>query len=278
MFGFGAGRARLITNGATGAPTGQAVELGVVGSASVDLKVDLKELRGAYRYPIAVADGKGTASGTVSFMQFWPQTLASILGGTLAIGTTATVPTAVIDEQGTIPAVTTFTVTLAQAASMVVGSEIVSVVVNGSPTFYNRSSSAPVSALTAGVTQGTYSIAAGVMTFATADAGLLIKTSYLYYNAVVHSGSTPGFADNSSVALKQIGMNTASTFQLTLIGIGKNIYNNATQQFILQLNACLAPSLKINYKLDDFTDLALDFWAFVDATGTLGNMFLINPA
>ena len=276
MFSFGAGRARLIPNGNTGLPTGQGVELGVVGSASVDLKVDLKELRGAYRYPIAVADGKGTASGTVQFMQFWPATLASILGGTLSTGTITTVPTAVIDENGV---AATNAYTLVNGATMVAGSEVVSVIVNGAPTFYSRVVSAPVSATTAGVGQGTYSItSAGVITFAIADATVSVRTTYLYYNQTAHSGATPGFADNQSVALKQIGMNTASTFQLTLIGIGKNVYNNATQQFILQLNACLAPSLKIAYKLDDFTDLSLDFWAFIDATGTLGNMYLINPA
>ena len=257
-------------------PTGQAVELGVIGSASIDLKVDLKELRGAYRYPIAVADGKGTASGTVSFMQFWPATLAAILGGTLTTGTIASVPTAVIDENG---AAVTNSYTLVNGATMVAGSEIVSVIINGSPTFYSRVASAPASATTVGVAGGTYSITAlGVMTFAVADATVAVRVSYLYYNATVHAGATPGFADNQGVGLKQIGMNTASTFQLTLIGIGKNIYNNATQQFILQLNACLAPSLKINFKLDDYTDIALDFWAFIDATGTLGNMYLINPA
>lgn len=248
----------------------------MVNAASVDLKVDLKELRGAYRYPIAVADGKGTASGTVSFMQFWPATIAAILGGTQSTGTIATVPTAVIDENGV---AATNAYTLVNGATMVPGSEIVSVIINGSPTFYARVASAPASALTVGVAGGTYSITgAGVLTFAVADATVAVRVSYLYYNQTAHSGATPGFADNMSVSLRQIGMNTASTFQLTLIGIGKNIFNNATQQFILQLNACLAPSLKINFKLDDFTDLALDFWAFIDATGALGNMYLINPA
>src|SRR5271154_971061 len=97
MFGFGAGRARIIPS-----QGGQPYELGVVQSATLDLKVDLKELRGQYRYPLAVADGKGTASGKVSFMEFWPATLASLLTGTLQ---TNTQQVAVAEPQ-TIPAVT----------------------------------------------------------------------------------------------------------------------------------------------------------------------------
>ena len=261
MFNFGAGRARLTPAGGT------PVELGVVQSATVDLKVDLKEVRGPYRYPIAVADGKGTASGTISFLQFWPNTLAQILGATQSTGA----PVAAIAESKTVPGVTTFTVTLTNGATLVPGSEIVTVTSVGSPTFYTRvTAGSEASASVAGQTGGTYSItAAGVLTFVAADANAAVQITYLYTPA---SG-----INNVKLALSQIGMNTANTFQLLLIGIGKNIYTNAPQQFMLQLNACLAPSLKINYKLDDFTDLMLDYYAFIDASGNLGNMYMIAP-
>lgn len=261
MFNFSAGRARLIPAGG-----GTPVELGVVQSASVELKVDLKELRGPYRYPIAVADGKGTASGKVQFAQLWPETLAAILGGTLAIGA----PMAAVAEQHTIGA-SVNTATLTNAATMVTGSEIVTVIdATGSPVFYTRTTGSPASSSVAGAAGGSYTISAGVLTFAAADAGLKISVTYLWTPA---SG-----INNSIVSLAQVGMNSASTFQLTLLGTGaKNIYTNQAQQFIVQLNSCLAPSLKMDFKLDDFTMQDLDFSAFIDVNGNLGSIFLINP-
>lgn len=258
MFNFGAGRARLIPAGG-----GNPIELGVVNAASLDLRVDLKELRGAFRYPIAVADGRGTASGQISFMQLWPQAMAALLGGTQSVGA----PQAVIAEQGT---AATNTYTLVNGATMVVGSEIVVVNVAGNPVFYTRVATAPASAGTAGVANGTYSITgAGVITFAVADATVKLTVSYLYTPATNINAAT--------VALQQVGMNSAPTFQLTLVGTGKNVYTNAAQQFIVQLNSCLAPSLRFNFKLDDFTDVQVDYQAFIDANGNLGSFYLVNP-
>jgi len=264
MFNFSAGRARLIPAGG-----GTPLELGVVQSADVEFKVDLKELRGAYRYPIAVADGKGTCSGKVSFAQLWPATLAGITGATVGTGA----PEGVIAESATIAAVTPFDVTLANAATMVPGSEIVTVIdATGSPVFYSRGAvGAIASSSVAGQANGVYSIANGVLTFIAADAGLKVQVTYLY---------TPvAGINNTKLSLQQVGMNSAPTFQLTLLGTGaKNIYNNQAQQFIVQLNACLAPSLKLNLKLDDFTMADLDYQAFTDVNGILGEIFLINPA
>lgn len=263
MFNFGAGRARLIPLGG-----GQPVELGVVQSGQLQLKVDLKELRGPYRYPITVADGKGTASGKVNFAAFWPATLAAILGASV---TAQAGPQAAIAENQTIPAVTTYTVTLTNATTLVAGSEIVTVIVNGAPVYYTRVTAGSEAAATAtNPLGGKYSInnATGVLTFVAADASRAVQITYLY---------TPASNPNATIALQQIGMNSATTFQLTLIGNGRNPYTNAAQQIIVNLNACLAPSLSLNMKLDDFTDLDLDFQAFIDASGNLGSIYLVNP-
>jgi hypothetical protein len=263
MFNFGAGRARLIPPGG-----GQPVELGVVQSSSVELKVDLKELRGPYRYPIQVADGKGTASGKVNFALFWPQTLAAITAGTLTNGAG---PTAVIGEAHTVGA-TPYHVTLTNASTMVVGSEVVGLIdATGNPVFYSRvAGGSEASSSTAGQAGGAYSIASGVLTFASADTLLNVQVSYLY---------TPSSDVNTSeVALTQIGLNSSQTFQLTLIGsTDKNGFTNQAQQFIVQFNACLAPSMKFDQKMDDWTYIDLDFQAYCDANGNLGSMYLVNP-
>ncbi len=263
MFSFGAGRARLIPAGG-----GQPVELGVVQSASLELKVDLKELRGPYRYPICVADGKGTASGKINFAQFWPQTLAAITGGTLA----SKAQHAIVGEIGTIPLVTTYTYTLAQGATLVAGSEVIGVIdATGNPVFYSRGTAGTeASSSVVGQAGGIYSISSvGVLTFVAADAGLKVIASYQYAPTTDINSNT--------VSLAQVGMNTATTFQLTLIGVAsKNAYTNQAQQFLVQLNACIAPSLKMDFKLDDFTYVDLDFQAYCDASGNLGSLYMVN--
>jgi len=194
----------------------------------------------------------------------WPAALASLLGGTATNGA----PVAIPAEQGTAAA---NTYTLAQGATFVVGSEIVSVNIGGSPVFYSRVATAPASATTAGQANGTYSIsAAGAITLAAADATAKLTVSYFYTPA---SG-----VNNTQISLAQVGMNSAPTFQLTLFSTAaKNQYTSQAQQFAIQFNTCLAPSLKGDFKLDDFTLLDLDYMAFIDAFGNLGNIFLINP-
>lgn len=196
--------------------------------------------------------------------------MAAITGGTQASGARH----AAVGETGVIPGSTTYTYTLTNASTFLPGSEIVVLVDStGNPVYYNRVASASeASSGTVGQANGAYSIntSTGVLTFAAGDAGRTIIVSYLY---------TPAMDVNSAtVALKQINMNSALTFQLTLIGVAaKNGFTNQAQQFIVQLNSCLAPSLKMDFKLDDWTYLDLDFEAFIDATGSLGNLYLVNP-
>jgi hypothetical protein len=108
------------------------------------------------------------------------------------------------------------------------------------------------------------------LTFAAADASLSVLVQYLYKPVTDINAN--------QISLNQIGMNTATTFQLTLMGVAaKNGYTNQAQQFIVQFNSCLAPSLKMDMKLDDWTYQDLDFSAFIDAHGNLGSMWLVNP-
>jgi hypothetical protein len=198
-------------------------------------------------------------------MQLWPATLAAILGGTQSAGA----PNAAIAESHTIPASTPYTVPLTNASTMVAGSEIVVVTVAGQALFYTRVAAGMEAAATAAApTSGKYSIASGILTFVTGDAGETVQITYLY---------TPVSNTGTTVAIQQVGMNTAPTFELTLIGLGKNIYTNAAQQFIVRMNSCLAPSLSLGFKLDDFTSLDVDYQAFIDANGNLGSFYLVNP-
>lgn len=239
-------------------------------SASLELKVDLKELRGPYRFPIQVADGKGTASGKVNFAQFWPQTLQALLEGSLSNDA----PNAVIAESHAIPGSSTYTITLSNVTGFVVGSEVVTVLdATGNPVYYNRvAASSEASSSTAGQSNGAYSInnSTAVLTFASADAGLSVFVNYMYKPTTNVNAQT--------LALSQVGLNSATVFKLRLLGTSaRNGFTNQTQQFIVELNNCLLPSLKMDFKLDDWTYIDVDFQAFIDASGNLGNLYLINP-
>lgn len=249
----------------------------------------MKELRGAFRFPIAVADGKGTASGKITFAQIWPGALAAITAGTQTSGSYAgTYPDgtggiqATIAESGTIAATSPYIYVLANGGTgtggngFVTGFEIVSVVISGyGPVFYTRVASSPTSASANNPTGGTYTIASTAttttLTFAVGDAGRNLKVTYLWSSQGTNAPAQVG------VTIAQVGLNTALTFALTLIGTGRNLYNNATQDFIVQLDACLAPSLKMDFKLDDFTMLDVDFDAFIDLNGNLATFFMLSP-
>lgn len=268
-FGFSAGRARILPSGTSSyGVTYAPAELGVVQNATLDMKVDLKELRGPYRYPVAVADGKGTASGKITFAEMWPETLSAILNNGIKPNSTS-VPLAAVNEMHVIPA-STYTVTLTNNTVAVADSEVVVVIVAGVPYFYHKVDTGREStAMATDPIHGGYSLPGnGMIVFASGDAGNTMYCTYFY---------TTGDSSNVSVDIGQVGLNTALTFQLTMLGIGKNIYTNASQQFIIQMNQCLAPSLKFDLKLDDFTMMDLDFSCFTDVNGNLGSFYLIAP-
>lgn len=205
----------------------------------------------------------------MNFAQFWPQTLQALLEGTLTAGTAT--PVAIVGETGVVGA-SPYHYALANASTLVAGSLVVAVIdANGNPVYYSQvAASSEVSSSTAGQAGGGYSLSAGVLTFAAADAGLTVLVNYLYTPASGH--------DSSKLALSQVGMNSATVFKLRLVGTAAhNGFTNQSQQFIVELNNCLLPSLKMDFKLDDWTYMDLDYQAFIDASGNLGNLYLINP-
>lgn len=267
---------------------GTGLELGTVQNASLELKVEMKELRGPWRFPVAVADGKGTCSGKVSFAQIWPETIAAITAGTQSKGSySGTWPdgtgglTATIAESGTVGG-TGNTYVLANGGTgtggngFITGSELVTIIIAGyGPVYYTRVSSSPASASADDPTGGSYTIASTAtsttLTFASGDSGNTVKVTYFWSNQGASADQQVG------VQLAQVGLNTALTFSLMLVGTGRNIYNNATQDFVVQLNACLAPSLKFDFKLDDWTMLDVDFDAYIDENGNLATFFMLGP-
>lgn len=241
QYAFGSGNLFGVrTDIANATPT----QFGVVQSVDLDFDFSLKELIGQYQAPVAIARAGLKITGKAAYAKisaadfnnvFFGQTLST--GGVLAA----------INEAGTIPAVSTYTITVANAASFVKDLGV-NIAATGVP--MTRVASAPAA--------GQYSVneATGVYTFAAADASKAVIISYNYNTA---SGA-------SKVTLVNQLQGAAPTFQMTLAESFDSKVVNVT------LNACVAGKLSLPLKNQDFTVPNLEFQAYADAAGAIGTI------
>ncbi len=243
QFSFGSGQVFGVrTDIANQSP----VALGVLQDIQVDFQGDLKELYGFNQFPVAVARGKTKITGKAKFARMNGALFNSLyFGQTLSTGQTLTS----LSEPGTVPAVTTFTVTAANGADFIADLGVV-YAVTGLP--LARVTGAP----TAG---GQYSVTTGgVYTFDTADASAAVLLNYTY------SSATSG----TLIAIENLPMGTvpnwAATFTSTFNG----------KAITLGLNACVSNKLALPTKQDDWTIAELDFMALANAAGSVGYLSL----
>ena len=147
-------------------------------------------------------------------------------------------------ESGAIPGSSAYTVTVANSATWVLDLGVV-YTATGLP--LTRVASAPAS--------GQYSVAAGVYTFAAADANLGVKISYTY--------TTTG---GNTLTINNQPMGAAATFKSVL----SLPYNG--QKATFTLNACVSTKMSIQTALEDFTKPQFDFNAFADNANVLGTI------
>jgi len=154
-------------------------------------------------------------------------------------------------EAASVPAVTPYTVNVANAANY---NDDLGVVYAATGRRFNR--------VTTPSTAGQYSVnfSTGIYTFSSADASAAVMISYTYSIASAGTkltitnqlmGTTPTFK---------------ATFYTTYAGTGT----------ALRLNACTADKLSLPTKIDDWTILQLDFQAFADASGTIGYLSTVE--
>src|SRR5215469_13684828 len=217
-------------------------QFGVLQDIQIDFDWTDKELYGQLQFPVAVARGQGKITGKAKFDKILGLLYSDIFFGLAP----ATGQFAVAQlEAASIPAVTPYTVTVANAANY---NDDLGVVYAASGRRFNR--------VTTPSAAGQYSVnyATGIYTFSSADANAALLISYTY--SVTTSGN--------KLTITNTLMGVTPTFKATFY----TTYNG--EGTALRLNACTANKLSFPTKIDDWTISELDFMAFADAAGTIG--------
>ena len=235
MFGVGRMLARQNLSSGVASP----LEFGALSDVSLESKTEIKKFYGRFSYPIAVADGKveimiKAKSGSIKADVF----NKLYFGAT----STATQKKYADGEAGLIPSSSTYTVTVANAATFVEDWGVI-----------NAVTGLQMTQVASGPAAGQYSVSAGVYTFAAANAGVAVAISYRY-------STTSGL----KIPISQTLMGAARpTFSLLLA----NSFDGRQSTFML--NMCRSGKLNLPFK-DDFTVAELEIEASADATGQIG--------
>jgi hypothetical protein len=115
------------------------------------------------------------------------------------------------------------------------------------------SSSLPLKAVASNPAQGQYSVAGGVYTFSSADAGAAVLISYSYTNA----------ASGESIAVSSQLIGPSIAFSANLFASDPS----TGKQFSVLLYNCVAEKLSFGTKVEDFLIPELDFQCFANAAG-----------
>ncbi len=215
---------------------------GILQDATLDFSADLKELYGQKRYAIALAPGKTKVSIKAKFASVRGAMFNDMYFG--APSTPATQTLFADSEAGTIPASVAYTVTTANSIKFLADQGV-----------YYALTGQPFTRVTTGPTVGQYSIAAGVYTFAAADASVAVYISYTY-------SSVTGLM----IPFTNLAMGAGPAFSIIL----SQPFDG--RQMTYQFNNCQAAKLSLPTKQDDFTIPEMDFMIAADTAGNIGFM------
>lgn len=217
------------------------VKFGALQDVSVDISFNAKKLYGSLQFPLAVGRGTGSINLKAKFANLSGQMLNAIFfGQTLANGIVTNVEGLV----GVAIPATPFQITPTVPSSGTWVADLGVVDTTGIP--YTRVASAPAT--------GQYSVAAGVYTFAAADAAKLVLISYRY-------------TATSAVAKNQTVRNLVLGFQPTFEAVLMVPYNNKV--LTLRLPNCISSKLSIATKLEDFIVPDFEAEGFDDGSGNV---------
>lgn len=240
--------------------TGQRFIYAAMNDISIDLKTELKEYYSESTFAAGVANGHSSIDIQAKHYKLALKPIATDLGlGSPIASTQATA----VDEVQTIASSTPYTATLTNAAQMIAGSELV-YVTHVSPAGvaydvpYMRVTATPVAG-------ASYTIAAGVLTFAAGDAGLTIKVTYDYTNT-----------NGQQITLNNVPQNSGSFYSMTLVKRDKSPIDGSTGLFIAKFNAVRAGGVKLNGKDDDWNLSERTFKAFQDPSGVVATFTFVD--
>lgn len=214
---------------------GQPFQFGALQDVSVDFSGDIKMLHGQYQFPLSSARGKSkiegkAATGEVDVSAF----------NTFYFGQEVTEDSnlaQIVNEPGAVPAMSTYTVTVAHGADF--STDLGVKLADGTPL-------KQVAAMPA---TGEYSVnsSTGVYTFNSAQASANVLISYLYDEAV---GGTLEGGNPLMGVTPRFQMILSQTFE--------------DKAFTLILYSCIAGKLSLPLKQDDYLIADLDFSAMAD--------------
>lgn len=222
---------------------GAPLRLGALQDVSVDFNGEIKSLFGQYSFPLSTARGKTTIewkamSGNIDVSAF----------NTMFFGQTVAADDELlqaINEAGTVPAMTTYTVTVDEAATFFMDLGVT--LADGTPLV--QVASMPGA--------GEYSVSSmGVYTFNAAQASANVLINYLY-----ESASTGG-----TLTLSNTLMGSMPQFQLVLT----QVFESKT--FTLILFAATAEKLSLPLKQDDYLIADLSGQAFANSANQVGRI------
>jgi len=240
---FGSGVLIATPSGANATP----VQFGALQDVSLDFSFASKQLFGQYQFPIAFARGEGKISGKAKFANIdGPLYNNCFFGQTLTTGQKLWS----YNEAGAVSTTSPYNYTSANAANF---DADLGVVYASSGLALTKVASTPA--------VGQYSVAAGVYSFNSGDAGRALLVSYSYIQSSGGSGSRALLANKV--------MGTAPTFQIDFYQSNPNV---AGAQWSLRLYSCISSKLSMGSKLEDFTIPEMDFEAFANASNNIGQL------
>lgn len=224
---------------------GAPLKFGALQDVSVDFSGDIKQLFGQYQFALDTARGKTkiewkAASGNIDVSAF-----NTIFFGQ-TVDATGNELIQVFNEAASVPAMSTYTVTVTHAADFYQDLGV-----------YSATTGLPLKQVASAPATGQYSVStSGVYTFAAADASAPMLFNYLY-----ESATTGG-----SLEIGNKLMGSTPKFQLIL----SQVYDSKTFTLILYSN--VADKLNLPLKQDDFLIAELSGQSMADATNRVARI------
>ena len=233
MYVFGSGV--LIGTPSGGSP----INFGLAQEVTLNIATTTKPLYGQNNFPVAIGSGTRKMTGKAKLARLSGQALGNLFFGVNpGVGGVQTQ----FGETTSVPAVTPFTYSTIFHASFAADQGVI-----------YASSGLPMKTVASSPGAGQYSVAAGVYTFSSSDAGAAVLISYSY--------NVTGSGESIVVNSQPIG--PSITFSANLFASDPT----TGKQFSLLLYNCVAEKLSFGTKLEDFVMPELDFQCFANAAG-----------
>lgn len=238
-FSFGSGVVIAYSTGGNQANNPTPIQLGTVQDATVDIATTVKDLMGRNLFPDDTAPASRKVTGKIKFAQNSAIAISNLLEG---ISPSTGRERLILNEAASVPASTPYTYTVTKSANFL----------NDYGVQY-AATGMPFTKVASGPTVGQYSEAAGVYTFAAADASAAVLVTYSWTDST--SGSTV------TVVNELQGFGPVLSFYLA------QPYNGDSKD--LYIFAARPTKWTHDQKQGDYAVVEMDFEAYANAAGNV---------